>query len=82
MPKWLVIFNLHVDCELIISQFNNQSPHTRNWNLLIWAYRVLRELPDLSEESDWPRDINIPSLSVEDIDEPSGFLHQVVIILV
>ena len=75
-PKWLIIFNLHLDCELVIAHFYNQSPETRNWNLLIWAYRILGQLPDLSMESMWPRDFVLPPLCVED-DEPNGFLQHV-----
>ena len=75
-PKWLIIFNLHLDCEIIIANFYNQEPEVRNWEILVWAYRILSQLPDLTEESSWPDTFELPSLSVHN-DESEGFLQHV-----
>ena len=75
-PKWLIIFNLHFDCELIIANFYNQEPELRNWILLIWAYRILARLPDLAEERNWSNTFELPSLCMEN-DEADGFLQHV-----
>ena len=73
-PKWLIIYNLYIDCELMISNFYNQPPEVRNWEMLVWALRVLPQLPNLTDERNWSSTYELPSLSVYN---DQSFLQQV-----
>ena len=64
-PRWLVLFCLHLDCEVIFNQAQHQPEKARGWSELQWGYDTIDLLPPLELETTWSDLTRIPSFFVD-----------------
>ena len=51
-PRWMIIYNLHIECTNILQRFQCQPELSCNKALLQWAFDTLGKLPSIETEQD------------------------------
>ena len=61
-PRWLIIFDLRLECIKRSQRFQHQPETDEDRGLLAWGVSTLQQLPSLDSEANWPENIEIPPL--------------------
>ena len=59
-PRWLIIFAMITECDIIFRSSQTQPSNPHDWALLNWAYSISENLPPTSQEADRPTHLIIP----------------------
>ena len=81
-PRWLVIFELHLECERIINLFQRQPRSQLERQMVYWSWRTLEALPDLEDEGEWALDVEIPPFFKESDVSSKLYMSKIIILMI